>query len=52
MHNANALSSGYLRRVYLASARRALRGMMRALIVLVIVAGLAGAAVAALGMMA
>ena len=54
MHDvhAHALNSAYLRRVYLASARRSLRGMRRALVVFMAVAGVAGLTVAALGMIA
>ena len=52
MLDSHGISNGYMRRLYLASARRALRSMLRALFGFAIAAGLVGAAVAALGMVA
>ena len=52
LYDTPSLSRGYLRRVYAASARRAVRGMARALAVFLVVAGLVCVAVAGLGMLA
>ena len=51
MHANTDVASGYLRRVYLASARRATRTLIRAVGVLMAVAGVVSLAIAALGWM-
>ena len=49
MHAENELANGYLRRVYIASARRATRSLLRALGIFLLAAGGICVAIAALG---
>ena len=46
------IDAGYLRRVYLASARRQTRSLLRALAVFLLVAGVVSLGIAALGYVA